>query len=119
MTYDDIAQQYEQYRATAAVNAGKPYFPNVTVGWDSSPRACQTDTLIAQGYPFTAVIEGNTPQKFGHYLESAKAFLDASGNRNKILTVNSWNEWTEGSYLEPDTEHRLGYLEQIERVFRR
>jgi len=117
VSYDDIAKQYEQYRAKAADNAGKPYFPNVTVGWDSSPRACQTDTFIQQGYPFTAVIEGNTPEKFGHYLESAKTFMDTSGNRNKILTINSWNEWTEGSYLEPDVEHRLGYLEQIARVF--
>jgi hypothetical protein len=72
VSYDDIAAQYEQYRAKAADNAGKPYFPNVTVGWDSSPRACQTDTFISHGYPFTAVIEGNTPEKFGHYLESAK-----------------------------------------------
>ncbi len=118
VSYDDIAGQYEKYRATAAANAGKPYFPNVTVGWDSSPRACQTDTFIGKGYPFTAVIEGNTPEKFGKYLESAKAFLDTSTERHKILTINSWNEWTEGSYLEPDTEHRLGYLEQIARVFR-
>ena len=28
------------------------------------------------------------------------------------------NEWTEGSYLEPDTIHGLGYLEAIREVFR-
>ena len=35
----------------------------------------------------------------------------------KLITVNSWNEWTEGSYLEPDTYWRFGYLEAVRRVF--
>ncbi len=38
-------------------------------------------------------------------------------NRPKILTVNAWNEWTEGSYLEPDTCYGLRYLEAIREVF--
>ncbi|MBL8995486.1 MAG: glycoside hydrolase family 99-like domain-containing protein, partial [Spirochaetia bacterium] len=30
---------------------------------------------------------------------------------------NAWNEWTEGSYLEPDTKNKMGYLEAIRDVF--
>ena len=35
----------------------------------------------------------------------------------KLITVNSWNEWTEGSYLEPDTKWGFGYLEAVKKVF--
>jgi len=115
--YTDIAEQYERYRATAAEKAGKPYIPNVTVGWDSSPRACQTDTFINKGYPFTPVIRGNTPELFAKYLRSAKGFQESVAGGQRMVTINSWNEWTEGSYLEPDEAHRFGYLEKIAEVF--
>ena len=35
----------------------------------------------------------------------------------KLITINSWNEWGEGSYLEPDTENGMGYLEAVRDVF--
>jgi len=41
--YRDIQNQYEIYRASAAKALGRVYFPNVSVGWDSTPRTCQTD----------------------------------------------------------------------------
>jgi hypothetical protein len=47
---------------------------------------------------------------------SVKSLADPRGPR--ILTINSWNEWTEGSYLEPDARNSTGYLEAIKQVFR-
>jgi hypothetical protein len=47
----------------------------------------------------------------------ARAFLDKGLTQPKILTINAWNEWTEGSYLEPDTVYGMGYLEAIRDVF--
>lgn len=94
-----------------------PYYPNVTVGWDSSPRTVQSDVFEDLGYPFTPVLTGNTPEEFGGALKRARAFLDASPVRPRVLTINAWNEWTEGSYLEPDTVHGMGYLEAVRDVF--
>jgi hypothetical protein len=52
--------------------------------------------------------------------EGAPHKLDLSPfPRPKIFTINAWNEWTEGSYLEPDTVHKLGYLEALREVFGR
>jgi hypothetical protein len=87
------------------------------MGWDSSPRTVQSDVFSNAGYPFTPTLSGNTPDAFRDALARAKAFLDARPDVSKILTINAWNEWTEGSYLEPDTVHGMGYLEAIRDVF--
>ncbi len=62
-------------------------------------------------------IAGNTPAAFEAALRSARAFLDEQPAPARILTINAWNEWTEGSYLEPDTIHGMAYLEAIRDVF--
>jgi hypothetical protein len=118
--YESLARDYYQYRSSVAAKLGRPYFPNVSVGWDSSPRACQPDIYVEKEYPFLPVVQGNTPEAFGDALRSTKQFLDETPElEHKILTINSWNEWTEGSYLEPDTQTKYGYLDQIKKVFPR
>ncbi len=112
-----VAADAVRYWNGAAREFGLPYHPNVTMGWDSSPRTCLTDRFDPVGYPFMATLSGNTPAAFRAALVQAKAFLDARKDQPKILTINAWNEWTEGSYLEPDTENGLGYLKAIHSVF--
>jgi len=96
-----------------------PYFPNVSMGWDSSPRTEQNVEFRSLGYPYTSVTTGNTPAEFQKALESAKAYLDRTPSARKIVTLNAWNEWTEGSYLEPDKATGMGYLEAVRAVFGR
>ena len=111
----DAARQWHE----AAGRYGLPYQPNVTMGWDASPRCCQSDKFENAGYPFTPTLKNNTPTAFRAALRSVKDFLDAAPDRKKIFSINAWNEWTEGSYLEPDTVHRMGYLQAIRDVFGR
>jgi hypothetical protein len=94
-----------------------PYYPNVSVGWDPSPRAAQSDKYGNYGYPFTPTISGNTTERFQAALEMIKQRLMSRPPDRRILTLNSWNEWTEGSYLEPDAVHKLKYLEAVKKVF--
>ena len=53
-----------------------PFFPNVTMGWDSSARTIQSETFANAVYPFMASLGGNTPEAFCEALQNAKEFLD-------------------------------------------
>ncbi len=94
-----------------------PYFPNVTMGWDTSPRTVQSDKYEPIGYQYMATVGGNTPAEFETALRQTKALAEEKSDGLNIVTINAWNEWTEGSYLEPDTVHGFGYLEAIRMVF--
>jgi hypothetical protein len=103
-----------------AINFSVPYHPNVTMGWDPSPRCDQSAPWTQdKPYPYGAVLVGNTPQAFKNALLQAVKFVDASPHKQKIITIDAWNEWTEGSYLEPDTVNGMKYLQAIKEVFRR
>ena len=117
--YEDVRRQYEAYREHAAADLGCLYFPNVTVGWDASPRTCQTDSFRVERYPFTSVVVNSSPAAFERSLHSAKQFaMEHLPAGKRLITLNSWNEWTEGSYLEPDTQHGTAYLDAVSSVFR-
>ncbi len=96
-----------------------PYHPNVSMGWDPSPRTIQSDSYEARGYPWTSNLEGNTPAAFKTALERAKTFSLAETRGPRMVTLNAWNEWTEGSYLLPDTRNGTQYLKSVRSVFSR
>ena len=115
--FEDVYSAYERFWEKAAEEYRLPYYPNASVGWDSSPRTVQSDVFTNSGYPFTPVLSGSTPAAFQEILAHMRTRMEKDPSQPRILTVNSWNEWTEGSYLEPDTQHGLGYLKAIHTVF--
>jgi hypothetical protein len=94
-----------------------PFHPHVTMGWDSSPRTLQSDIFENRGYPWTHILEGNTPALFREGLRNAREFVERPDVPQKVVTINAWNEWTEGSYLLPDTVTGNAFVEAIREVF--
>jgi hypothetical protein len=88
-----------------------PYFPNVSIGWDDTPR------FPAKGK--THVIHSNkSPESFAAYLLKARQYADEHPGQSRLITLFSWNEWVEGGYLLPDMRWNFGYLEAVEKVMR-
>jgi hypothetical protein len=116
--YNRVRDQYLKHWDYAKAEYPIPYFPNVTVGWDPSPRCDLKSPWGNFGYPFTNIMGNNTPENFRTALQMTKDRLLADPDGPRLLNINCWNEWTEGSYLEPDDRNRYGYLEAVKRVFK-
>ena len=115
--YLKAMDDYFAFWDKARAEYGVPYYPNVTMGWDPSPRYVEQTPEGIKNYLVTYTIGNNTPENFREALQRTKDRLLADPNGPRILNINSWNEWTEGSYIEPDSIHGTGYLEAIKAVF--
>lgn len=62
------------------------------------------------------IVVNNTPEKWERFLRQTKAWPDQHPESHNILTLNSWNEWVEGSYVEPDKKHGTKHLDAVKAV---
>lgn len=99
----DVTREWEKLE-----RVDLPYYPHISVGWDNNPRF--------QNFR-GGIVRGNSPSEVEKGLRLAKQYADERPMQAKLITINSWNEWTETSYLQPDDLYRYGYLEAIRRVF--
>lgn len=82
----------------------------VSGGWDSRPWHGEANLVRF----------GRTPDLFGRHLEAARQFLaqaPAPTGLPSAILIEAWNEWGEGSYVEPHQEFGFGYLDAIREVF--
>ncbi|MDD6762408.1 MAG: glycoside hydrolase family 99-like domain-containing protein [Clostridiales bacterium] len=84
------------------------YYPHVSLGWNRNPRLQFHDPYI---------LKNNTPENVEKAFRCAKEWVEAHPEEAPLIVVNSWNEWTEGSYFEPDTVNGYGFLEAAKKVF--
>jgi len=95
-----------------------PTIPNVFVGWDASPRSTQSDMWVPNNwcYPYWSYVQGD-PAGFYQALKIAVQYLEDNPSLPRLFTINAWNEWTEGSYLEPDQYTGYAYLDALHSLF--
>lgn len=86
-----------------------PFFPCVSVGWDNTPR------YLDMGKE-KIIYFNNTPYSFATFLQKARNYVNEHPEQPRFLVINAWNEWVEGSYLEPDMLWGFGYLEAVKKV---
>jgi hypothetical protein len=115
--FNYVRDAYFEHWDKAKTEYGVPYYPNVTMGWDPTPRCDPESEWAPVAYPFMNTIGNNTPENFRIALQMVKEKLLADPNGTRIININCWNEWTEGSYLEPDTINGMAYLEAVKEIF--
>ncbi len=113
--YDDIEYEPWGQKCVDSFDAlqkeyGFPLCPNVTIAWDNNSRIPPTHK--------SGVSLNATPKKFEKFLRQTLNWIEKNPMKNgtKLIVINSWNEWTEGSYLEPDENFGYGYLNACARV---
>ena len=83
----------------------KEYYRSALVGFDNSARRATTGCQV---------IMNNSPEKFMIWLRDllieSRSIHTSSNN---IIFINSWNEWAEGSHLEPDMRYGYAYLQAV------
>jgi hypothetical protein len=100
----DVAREWD----VVAQDYHVPYFPHVSIGWDNNPRFLKFRP---------GIVKGNDPGQFEKALLMAREYLANHPGQPQLVTINSWNEWTETSYLEPDDLYGYGYLDAVKAIF--
>lgn len=105
--YNSMVKTYIDFYKAAMETPGElPYLVTATPGWDSRPW--EKDAFYR---------ENPTPEKFTQMLKAAKNTIEKQENSPKILMIEAWNEFCEGSYIEPTKKWGMQYLEAIKKVF--
>lgn len=105
--FAEVARNYNTLWWRPLAEAGlMPVITPVSAGWDSRPWHGER----------ALVLTDCTPEAFEAHLRQAKQFVDETG-QPKVLLVEAWNEFGEGSFCEPHKRYGFGHLEAIRRVF--
>jgi hypothetical protein len=100
---------YETLMRRMLGKAPVPYkrFRAVTPRWDNSPRR-GSDSVI---------FRDSTPELYESWLRALiRSAIDTCQGDERLVFVNAWNEWAEGSHLEPDQLWGRAYLEATARA---
>lgn len=84
-------------------------YPTIIPNFDRSPRS---------GWKTNILWYGSTPTLFKKHIIQALNLLEGRSAEHKILFLQSWNEWGEGNYVEPDLKFGHAYLEVLREVIR-
>ena len=76
-------------------------YPQLLAGWDRSPRSGRK----------AIIYHNNTPKTFKKAVDNALACVAHKQPEHRILFLNSWNEWGEGAYMEPDLKYGKAKLD--------
>jgi len=104
---NDFSGRVFDYGDAVRMAAEKPfpdyfYAKGLMVSWDNTARVSGS----------ARIFDGSTPAKFQSWLQTCaeQTMRNADASQHGLVFVNAWNEWAEGTYLEPDRHYGYAYL---------
>jgi Glycosyltransferase WbsX len=87
-----------------------PYIVPMTQGWDRTPWGGSKDRQHDQS--------GGDIDRFDQHLRAARSFMDKNPEGTlRMGVICCWNEFGEGSYIEPTKSTGFSYLEKVKATF--
>lgn len=78
-------------------------YPQLLVGWDRSPRSGRN----------AIIYKNSNPTAFKEAAKRAIMCVEHKTEEHRIIFLNSWNEWGEGAYMEPDLRYGKGFIKSL------
>lgn len=97
--YDEVWAKIVDIRP----DAGLTTFPGAYVDWDNASRYKKRATIFREA----------TPEKFSKWLVKLANTMPERNLPENFIFLNAWNEWAEGTYLEPDERYGYEYLDAV------
>lgn len=104
--YKQLDNGYQQHWQRFMAKSSLPYIVPMSSGWDKRPWGGSGDPLHDHSL--------STPEEFRQHLLAAKAVMDSYPDKtNKMGVICCWNEFGEGSFIEPTVAYGFSYLKQV------
>jgi hypothetical protein len=111
-SFQERDQGYRKQWNTILKDANLPYIPVMTSGWDRRAWGGTKDAQRDQAF--------STPDSFEAHLRAARQVMDSHPEKTQRMgVICCWNEFGEGSYIEPTKRFQFEYLERVKKVFGR
>jgi len=111
-SYTELDQGYRAHWRRFLEKGDLPLIVPMTSGWDKRPWGGSKDPLHDNSMP--------SPDEFEAHLVAAKSFMDSNPRLTRSMgVICCWNEYGEGSYIEPTKVQGFAFLEKVKKVFGR
>jgi Glycosyltransferase WbsX len=102
LSFYDYDEVWQQILAVERIE-GVACFPGAFVDWDNTARYGDRGR----------VFKGASPERFAYWFKQLVEITAKRPHPENMIFINAWNEWAEGTYLEPDNRHGHKYLEAV------
>ncbi len=97
--YNEVWREIVEIRSEGQLTT----FPGAYVDWDNTSRYKKRATIFREA----------TPENFLRWFTKLVGSMPERKLPENFIFINAWNEWSEGTYLEPDEKYEYAYLEAV------